>query len=170
MQVEITGVHHVKVPVTDLLASASWYASLLGLRPVREFVENGVLRGVALRHPGGGFVIALREREVCASRPDLAGFDPFALQVADRGDLLALVGRCEQLGVAHGEVVERGSAEAVVDVPDPDGTVVRFLWSSGEHEEAFVGLEFSGAADVGFYDRPRLRLDEERPGRGSAGE
>lgn len=158
---KLVRVQHVKVPVTDLTRSASWYASLLDLKLIREFVESGTLRGVALRDATGNVHIALREREVCASRPVLEGFDPFALRVESRQDLHALVGRCESLGVEHDGVQDRGPAEAVCDVVDPDGTVIRFLWSSGDDEDVFVGLSFDDAGAPSFYDTPRLRLDED---------
>jgi catechol 2,3-dioxygenase-like lactoylglutathione lyase family enzyme len=156
---KILRVHHVKVPVTDLAYSTRWYAALLGLQLNREFVESGTVRGVALRHPSGSFVIALRQRDACASRPVLQGFDPFALLVESRVDMDALVGRCDELRVEHGEIQERGSDEAAVDVIDPDGTVIRFLWRSRAHEDEFVGIHFDEAGTPTFYRSPRSDLD-----------
>jgi catechol 2,3-dioxygenase-like lactoylglutathione lyase family enzyme len=61
--------------VTDLRRSAGWYRWLLDLELVGEFVEQGELRGIALVDKTGAYGITLRDREYCASRPDLAGFD-----------------------------------------------------------------------------------------------
>lgn len=51
MGIGMTKVLHVKIPVTDLQRSVSWYCSLLELDLSREFVEQGVLRGAALSDP-----------------------------------------------------------------------------------------------------------------------
>ena len=157
---KLVKVQHVKVPVTDLRRSTRWYASLLDLKLIREFVESGRVRGVALRDATGNIHIALREREMCASRPVLTGFDPFALRVESREDLHALVDHCEKSGIQHGGIQDRGGEEAVCDVIDPDGTVLRFLWSSGVDEDVFVGLSFEDSGTPSFYDTPRLRLTE----------
>ena len=58
MGIGMTKIHHVKIPVTDLARSAAWYARLLDLVPLREFVEQGALRGAALRSPEAGFSFA----------------------------------------------------------------------------------------------------------------
>ena len=42
-----------KLPVADLNRSRDWYTSVLGLRVDIEFVEDGVLRGLALADAGG---------------------------------------------------------------------------------------------------------------------
>jgi hypothetical protein len=62
MGIGMTGIQHVKIPVTDLPRSVAWYGQLLDLVPFREFVEHGDLRGVALRSPeaGCGYWVARR--------------------------------------------------------------------------------------------------------------
>jgi catechol-2,3-dioxygenase len=127
MGIGMTRVQHVKIPVSDLGRSAGWYATLLDLVPFRGFVEHGALRGAALRSPEAGVVFALRERQFCASQPNLAGFDLVALRMASREALAGLAAKCDRLGIEHSPVQDRGPSEAVVDVPDPDGTVLRFL-------------------------------------------
>jgi|SRR5450631_2581796 catechol 2,3-dioxygenase-like lactoylglutathione lyase family enzyme len=157
MGIGMTKVLHVKIPVTDLQRSVSWYCSLLELDLSKEFVEQGVLRGAALSSREGGFAFALRDRAFCASTPNLSGFDPFALHIATRDALEEIVERCDRLGLEHSPIQERGPNEAVVDVPDPDGTVLRFYWvgdsSDGDH---FLGMEFDDGDNVSFYDTPRL--------------
>ena len=158
----LTGVHHVKVPVADLAHSTQWYSRLLDLQLIREFVESGALRGVALRHRAGDFVIALREREACVSRPILTGFDPFALRVGSRKDLEVLAARCDDMGVEHQGIQDRSGEEAACDVIDPDGTVLRFIWNSGAHDELFIGVSFDQSGTPSFYDSPRLQLGDDR--------
>ena len=56
----LAGVHHLKLPVRDLVRSRDWYASRLGYELETEFVEDGTLMGLGLRHPNGGPSLALR--------------------------------------------------------------------------------------------------------------
>jgi catechol-2,3-dioxygenase len=146
----------VKIPVTDLAASASWYRALLDLDLTIEFVEQGTLRGVGLSDRDHGFRVSLRERNVCASRPHLDGFDPFAFQVDSEAALQRLVERCAQLGVSHGGIQGRGPFGAALDIPDPDGTVLRFLWEPVEFRDGFWGFEFGRNGAVELYDTPRI--------------
>src|SRR5580704_1585235 len=50
----LAGIHHLKLPVTDLERSREWYLRRLGYQVQMEFVEQGRLMGVALSHPNGG--------------------------------------------------------------------------------------------------------------------
>ena len=56
----LAGIHHLKLPVTDLARSREWYQSRLGYRVQMEFVEQGTLMGYALAHPNGGPPLGLR--------------------------------------------------------------------------------------------------------------
>jgi catechol 2,3-dioxygenase-like lactoylglutathione lyase family enzyme len=50
----LAGIHHVKLPVTDLARCREWYQSRLGYHVQMEFVEQGRLMGYGLAHPNGG--------------------------------------------------------------------------------------------------------------------
>lgn len=156
MGIGVTGILQVKVPVSDLRRSYEWYVRLLDLELAREFVEQGVLRGVVLADRSAGYVIGLRDREVVRGRPTHDGFDLFALHVPTREALDAVVERCDRLGVEHTDVHERGPDGAAFDVPDPDGTVVRFLWPGDASAPGFAGVEFGEDGTPGFYDTPRI--------------
>ena len=56
----LAGIHHLKLPVTDLARSLEWYRSRLGYQLQIEFVEQGTLMGCAMTHPAGGPDLALR--------------------------------------------------------------------------------------------------------------
>ncbi len=71
---------------------------MFGLELAAEFTEQGVVRGVALRHRSGDFIIALRDRAAIPGHPDLDGFDPFAVGVLQRGVLRELADRCDAMG------------------------------------------------------------------------
>jgi catechol 2,3-dioxygenase-like lactoylglutathione lyase family enzyme len=144
----------VKLPVTDLARSVAWYRELFDLRLWTEIVEDGVLRGAALLDPLGRFNIALRDRSVCASQPNLDGFDVVAFLPKSRSLLDELVERCERLGVAHNGICATPAGDRL-DIPDPDGTVLRFYHFTAP-TEGFIGVEFRDGEVVGTYQTPRL--------------
>ena len=79
---DLAPIHHVKIPVSDVRASAEWYVRVLGLEVAIEFTEDGELRGVALGAPDGAASIALRHDPERAAA--LSGFDLVALGVPTR--------------------------------------------------------------------------------------
>jgi len=156
MAIGMTRMLHVKLPVTDLQASVTWYCELMDLALWREFIEDGEVRGAALRSEEGGFSFALRIREYCESTPDLNAFDIVALHISDRDRLEPIRERAQRLGASHTEVQGRGPNEAIVDVTDPDGTVLRFYWVGPDDVDEFVGMDFSSGPIPGFIPTPRL--------------
>ena len=144
----------VKLPVTDLARSVRWYQRLLDLRLWFEIVEDGVLRGAALIDPEQRFNIALRDRSVCASQPDLNGFDVVAFLPSTRTVLEDLAERCAHLGISRSDIQD-GPEGSRLDVPDPDGTVLRFYHFTAP-TEGFTGIEYREGRLVGSYDTPRL--------------
>ena len=159
MAIGMTRVLHVKLPVSDLAHSVQWYVALLDLELTREFVEDGELRGAALKSREGGFAFALRLREHCAGQPRLDGFDVAALHMESRDDLVRLRERCSALGVACTPIQDRGEYSAIVDVTDPDGTVLRFYWLVESQEpDSFVAVIFNGDAPPTFSSESRLEL------------
>jgi catechol 2,3-dioxygenase-like lactoylglutathione lyase family enzyme len=152
----LTRIRHAKVPVTDLRHSVAWYQSLLGLELAAEFAEQGVVRGVQLMDPAGGFGIALREREFCASKPNLAGFDVVAFEAESVAALHRLAERCESLGMAHRGIQDRGEYGASLDIPDPDGTVLRLLANNPIREGRFLGVDIDASGQPTVYVAPRM--------------
>ncbi|MFF5293036.1 VOC family protein [Paractinoplanes globisporus] len=152
---DILGLLQVKLPVTNLARSVDFYTRLLDLRLWVEIVEQGTLRGVGLIDRDGRYNISLRNREVCASTPDLTGFDVVAFRPTDRAALVRLAARCAAEGFTHGGVVD-GPTGAVLDVTDPDGTVLRFYHFTAP-TDGFTGVVFGdGGVETGHYSEPRL--------------
>jgi catechol 2,3-dioxygenase-like lactoylglutathione lyase family enzyme len=120
----LAGVHHLKLPVSDLERSRAWYESRLGYTSQIDFVEQGTLMGIGFVHPAGGPDLALRldpDRAAAA-----AGFDYFAIGVPDRGAIEALAARLTALGEEHAGVHQATSGWILPLLHDPDGHEVRF--------------------------------------------
>lgn len=103
-------------------------------------------------------MIGLREREYCASSPVLDGFDVCAFMLHTPDQMTLVVARCDELGIAHDDVHDRGEFGIAMDIADPDGTVLRFV--AGPHTGppgTFAGLEFGPGLPI-IYHKPRLRF------------
>jgi catechol 2,3-dioxygenase-like lactoylglutathione lyase family enzyme len=118
----VSGLHHMKLPVSDVARSVEWYGRAFGFTPAWELQEDGELCGAALRHPDSGLQLALRRDPDRAAA--LAGFDTLCLAVGIRSDLDAILERLDERGIAHGSPFAGRGGDAV-DVPDPDGHLIR---------------------------------------------
>lgn len=120
----INGIHHVKLPVSDIARSRAWYERVLGFAMALEFVEDGVVRGVALHRDGCPAGLALRHDPDRAKA--LSGFDALALQVPTREDVHAWKAALDEAGEPHGGIVtgHRGGT-VLIGLHDPDGTEIR---------------------------------------------
>ena len=120
----LSGYHHVKLPVSDIARSREWYGTVLGLEVEIEFVEEGVVMGLALTDPGRTVGLAVRLDPDRAKA--MSGFDAIALAVPTRADVERWRARLDELGVDHGGVVtgHRGGS-VLVGLHDPDGIEIR---------------------------------------------
>lgn len=156
----LAGVHHLKLPVSDLERSRSWYESRLGYELAREFVEGGTLMGVGLSHPNGGPGLALRldpDRAAAA-----AGFDYFAIGVPDKAALEALARKLDELGQSHAGVHRASLGWILPDVLDPDGHALRF-YTIAHHTDVAPGA----TATIHDPRETAERLEREEAARGA---
>lgn len=125
---------HVAVTVTDLAASTAWYTRLLGADPVLDedeerggfhhtvfALDGGHLFGLHT-HPGPAPEGAFDERR--------AGLDHVGFACADRAELERWRDRLDELGIAHGGVVDAGYGSGV-SFRDPDGIALEFFAPPG---------------------------------------
>jgi catechol 2,3-dioxygenase-like lactoylglutathione lyase family enzyme len=133
----LDGIHHIKVPVTDLDRSQAWYESRLGYRPQVHFVEDGVLMGIVMRHPNGGPELALRLNPERSA--GLADFDFFAIGVPNKDDMEALARHLTALGESHAGVHFATVGWILPMLHEPDGHEVRF-YTTAQHTELDEGI------------------------------
>ena len=150
---ELAGIHHVKIPVTDLARSLDWYRRVFGLRPTIEFPEaDGVVRGFSGEIPGlPPTLVSLRVNPEAAE--GCRGFDPVSFAVAGRGDLESWVEHLDNLGVRHSPIVEASIGWLLI-FDDPDGLTLH-LYTWAEH-----GID---VADRPGYGKPITDPDVWRP-------
>jgi catechol 2,3-dioxygenase-like lactoylglutathione lyase family enzyme len=99
---QLAGIHHLKLPVSDLAGSQTFYEQVFGARRIPEadhVDEDGHLYAVICAVPGLGTLVELRLNPVAAERQ--AGFDPVTIAVESLVELDAWIERLDELGVPH---------------------------------------------------------------------
>ncbi|WP_026877074.1 VOC family protein [Jiangella gansuensis] len=128
-QLELAGVHYVKIPVSDLSRSLPWYERVFGFRATMEFPDDdGVIRGVGGQVPGlGDTLVAFRENLQAAQ--GCRGFDPVGFAIADHADAENWVAHLDDLGVPHSPIIEASIGWLLV-FNDPDGLELHlYTWA-----------------------------------------
>ncbi|HEY4454518.1 MAG TPA: VOC family protein [Pseudonocardiaceae bacterium] len=123
----LRGLHHLKLPVSDLDASLAWYQRVLGALHQRQFDHidsDGVRYAVILAVPGVDTPLELRWAPEMAART--VGYDPISFAVDDPAALDAWAAHLDELGVEHSPVA-LGAAGRLLAFADPDGTHLRVL-------------------------------------------
>ncbi|MFI9272009.1 VOC family protein [Kitasatospora sp. NPDC052896] len=121
----LTGVHHLKFPVSDLSASLTWFESAFGARRVAaqdHRDQQGRLYAVIVMLPGLTTPVELRLAPTAARA--LAGYDPVTFGVADRAALEAWAAHLDTVGIAHSPVIN-GYIGQLLELSTPDGCAVR---------------------------------------------
>jgi catechol 2,3-dioxygenase-like lactoylglutathione lyase family enzyme len=118
--VTIVGVHHVRLPVSDIIRSRDWYASAFGFETRLTVEEEDRIAGVVAVHRSG---VAIGLHAAPALAEALRGFCSVALSVGDRNDLTSWCEYLDALGVNHSGPTE-GHVGWYVHVPDPDGLII----------------------------------------------
>jgi quinol monooxygenase YgiN/catechol 2,3-dioxygenase-like lactoylglutathione lyase family enzyme len=136
------GIHHVKLPVSDLGHSTAWYCAVLGARRVTELDHrrsDGTLFAVILDVPGLAGHLELRLDPATAKA--LNGYDFLTLAVADRSSLDDWVARLDVLGVDHSPPIVALVGWLLV-AADPDGLRLRF-YTTEPHRLSESAVEFN---------------------------
>jgi catechol 2,3-dioxygenase-like lactoylglutathione lyase family enzyme len=115
------GLHHVRLPVSDVMRSRDWYADVFGFEPRLCLEEEDNVIGAVVAQPGG---LTLGLHYAPALARALHGFCSVALSVGTFDDLTRCCTRLDAVGIAHSEPAE-GHLGWFVEVPDPDGLVIQ---------------------------------------------
>jgi catechol 2,3-dioxygenase-like lactoylglutathione lyase family enzyme len=125
----LQGFHHVKLPVTDVARTRGWYERVLGFSQQIEFVEDGVLMGVAMWDPSHTVQLGFRYDPDRAKA--LAGFDPIAIGVPTSADLEEWRDQLTAAGERHDGIIEGHAGSVLVGLHDPDGIEIRMYTVDG---------------------------------------
>ena len=126
---EFPPIAHVAVTVTDLQRSTRWYSELLAAGPVLdEDEEIGGFHHTVFALDGGQ-LFGLHAHPDAAS--DLfdehrTGLDHVAFACRNRSELQERVARLDELGIAHGGIVDAHYGSGV-SFRDPDGIALEFF-------------------------------------------
>ena len=113
----------VKIPVSDLAASRTWYAAVFGLREEMEWPdEDGVVRGVGFSGLGSA-TLGLREHPVAAAATE--GFGFLNVRVPGEEHLERCAAHLDRLGVRHTPVISAALGR-LVGFHDLDGHELSF--------------------------------------------
>jgi catechol 2,3-dioxygenase-like lactoylglutathione lyase family enzyme len=123
----IPAITHVAVTVSDLERSEAWYTRLLGVEPALD-EDTGPFRHIV--YPVGGTLLGLH------GFPDLAtseqfderrpGLDHISFGCASRDELVAWAARLDELGIAHGEIMDAGYGSGL-SFRDPDNIALELF-------------------------------------------
>lgn len=122
---------HVAITVSDLEASAAWYSRLLDASPVLD-EDTGPFRHIV--YSIGGTLLGLH------GFPDLKtteafderrpGLDHIAFGCATRDELVQWAAQLDELGIAHGGVVDAGYGSGL-SFRDPDNIALELFAPPG---------------------------------------
>jgi catechol 2,3-dioxygenase-like lactoylglutathione lyase family enzyme len=126
----LSGIHHVKIPVTDLDRAVEWYSRVFGFAATMEFPDaDGVVRGVAGQVPGlADTMLGLRVNPAAAE--GCRDFDPISFGVDGHADIQAWADHLDGCGVEHSPVIEASVGWLLV-FHDPDGLQLHlYSWAA----------------------------------------
>jgi glyoxylase I family protein len=126
---EFPAIGHVAVTVSDLSSSVPWYRELIGTDPVLDedtdggfhhtvFLVGGTLLGLH------GFPEGVPAGDAFEARR--LGLDHVAFGVPDRAALEQWEKRLDELGIAHGDIVDAHYGSGL-SFRDPDGIALEFF-------------------------------------------
>jgi catechol 2,3-dioxygenase-like lactoylglutathione lyase family enzyme len=131
--IETTGLHHVRITVTNLERSRAFYTEVLGFEVAAESPgspDDPAVRSDPTQLYGGvvfltnGILFGLRPVAVAEDRFDSerVGLDHISFAVGSRDELLRAVDRLAERGIVHGEVQDLPAfGIAILSFSDPDG-------------------------------------------------
>jgi catechol 2,3-dioxygenase-like lactoylglutathione lyase family enzyme len=153
----LAGVHHLKIPVSNLELSIAWYECVFGARRRAEFDHHdrdGILYAVMLDIPG--LVMPTELRLAPKAAKAVAGYDPVTYSVADRAELDRWMAHLDVCKVDHSPVIS-GYIGHLLIFADPDGLELR-LYTNSEEDSDTVDFDPSRADIDSPWANPPLMI------------
>jgi catechol-2,3-dioxygenase len=125
----ITALNHVAVTVGDIEVSGPWYRALIGTDPVLDENTDGGFRHLVWAFGNGTlFGIHQHDRGIAAGQftEFRAGLDHVGFGCETRAELQQWAARLDELGIAHGGVVDAHYGSGL-SFRDPDGVALEFF-------------------------------------------
>jgi glyoxalase family protein len=121
----ITGIHHITLLVKDLGRSAAFYRNVLGLRLVKQTVndDDTSARHFIFGNEEGLLITCLEYPDLDEGRVGRGSTHHFALSVESVAELTAWKGYLEARGISTTDVMDRGEFRSIY-LRDPDGHIV----------------------------------------------
>lgn len=125
---DFPAIGHVAVTVSDLDASRLWYQRLIGAEPVLDEDTDGGFHHTVFQV--GDTLLGLHQHP--ATDADIAftelrtGLDHLAFGCSDRDALVSWQRRLDDLGIAHGGIVDAHYGSGL-SFRDPDGIALEFF-------------------------------------------
>src|SRR5258708_15559524 len=128
---EFPAITYVAVPVSDLDRSRAWYQRLLGADPVLD-EDTGPFHHVVWLL--GGTLLGIHQHTSPSSAEPFdelrPGLDHIAFACASRSELEGWEGRLNELGIAHGGIVDAHYGSGL-SFRDPDNIALEFFAPPG---------------------------------------
>lgn len=125
----ISALHHVAVTVSDIEVSGPWYRALIGADPVLDEHTDGGFRHLVWAF-GNGTLFGIHQHDRSISPGEFtefrAGLDHVGFGCETRAELQQWAGRLDDLGIAHGGVVDAHYGSCL-SFRDPDGVALEFF-------------------------------------------
>ena len=142
----LSGIHHLKMPVSDIDTIAAWFEKTLKAKRIVRFNhidEKGVLYAAMMELPGLEQPIELRHAPNAAR--SVAGYDPVSYQVDKKEDLDEWVKQLDSAGWPHSPIIH-GYIGHVLEFKTPDDLEIRIYTKP---EGGFENVKFEPAnADI----------------------
>src|ERR1700712_242523 len=123
------GITHVAVTVTDLTRSTHWYSRLFGAEPVLDEQEQTGGFHHTVFGLDSGQLFGLHTHPRPATTPfdeQRTGLDHVSFACGDREELQAWAAKLDELGIAHGGIVDAHYGSGV-SFRDPDQIALEFF-------------------------------------------
>lgn len=124
-EIAVSGVHHIRLIVTDVPRSQEFYTSLLNFKLAVELPPGVVLTNGNMLL---GLTLPWDQAQVIPDdrfTPNRVGLDHLSFSVASRADLEKALALFEEKGVTHGEITDLTPfGISILSFSDPDGIQV----------------------------------------------